>query len=182
MANVLVQESSLTAIADAIRAKNGTEDTYKPADMASAIANIPSGGGEKPLSELQTAQISKYLGSDGTVDLSAYVDDFAKVKWILIYPGNGSTGITASYVCGFVWSSTMGTKYFIQIGGSKSGQISNNLGMSYRVADDGEQVTVGSFSTGPSCYLDVNGLAIKVLNVNDASWTGTVRVHIFYEE
>ena len=44
MANVLVQESSLTAIAEAIRTKNGTENTYKPADMASAIAAISGGG------------------------------------------------------------------------------------------------------------------------------------------
>lgn len=44
MANVLVQDTSLTAIADAIRGKNGTETTYKPAEMADAIANLPSGG------------------------------------------------------------------------------------------------------------------------------------------
>ena len=45
MANVLVQDTSLTAIADAIRGKNGTETTYKPAEMAAAIVNLPSGGG-----------------------------------------------------------------------------------------------------------------------------------------
>ena len=45
MANVLVQDTSLTAIADAIRGKNGTETTYKPSEMAAAIANLPSGGG-----------------------------------------------------------------------------------------------------------------------------------------
>lgn len=33
------------SIADAIRAKNGSSDTYTPAQMASAIENIPSGGG-----------------------------------------------------------------------------------------------------------------------------------------
>lgn len=45
MANVLVQDSSLTAIADAIRGKNGTTNTYKPGEMADAIINLPSGGG-----------------------------------------------------------------------------------------------------------------------------------------
>lgn len=44
MANVLVQDTSLTAIADAIRAKNGETTQYKPAEMATAIAAIPSGG------------------------------------------------------------------------------------------------------------------------------------------
>lgn len=45
MANVLVQDTSLTAIADAIRTKNGETTQYKPAEMATAIAAIPSGGG-----------------------------------------------------------------------------------------------------------------------------------------
>ena len=37
MANVLVQESSLRSIADAIREKNGSSATYKPSQMAPAI-------------------------------------------------------------------------------------------------------------------------------------------------
>lgn len=44
MANVLVQDTSLTAIADAIRAKNGESTLYKPSDMAAAITAISSGG------------------------------------------------------------------------------------------------------------------------------------------
>ena len=45
MANVLVQESSLQAIAAAIRAKNGTQNTYTPAQMAAAISAIVSNAG-----------------------------------------------------------------------------------------------------------------------------------------
>lgn len=41
----LYEESSVQAIADAIRAKAGTADTYKIAEMPAAIASIPSGGG-----------------------------------------------------------------------------------------------------------------------------------------
>ena len=41
----LYEESSVQAIADAIRAKAGTADTYKIAEMPEAIANLPSGGG-----------------------------------------------------------------------------------------------------------------------------------------
>lgn len=47
MDNVLVRESSLEAIADAIREKLNTEDTYKPGEMANAIESI-SGGGITP--------------------------------------------------------------------------------------------------------------------------------------
>lgn len=44
MANVYVDESSLQDIADSIRAKNGTQNTYKPGQMAAAIDALPSGG------------------------------------------------------------------------------------------------------------------------------------------
>lgn len=44
MANVLVNDASLADIADAIREKNGTEETYKPAEMGDAVRAIESGG------------------------------------------------------------------------------------------------------------------------------------------
>lgn len=59
MANVLVQESSLSDIADAIRAKNGTNNTYKPAQMAGAIRDIAIG---VPLDENSTIEFA--LGCD----------------------------------------------------------------------------------------------------------------------
>jgi hypothetical protein len=45
MSKVLVNESSLSSIANAIREKNGLTDTYKPGEMATAIINLPTGGG-----------------------------------------------------------------------------------------------------------------------------------------
>ena len=41
----LYEESSVHAIADAIRAKAGTANTYKIAEMPDAISNLTSGGG-----------------------------------------------------------------------------------------------------------------------------------------
>ena len=46
MANVLVEESSLSNIASAIRVKNGSTAVYKPGEMAAAITNLPTGGGD----------------------------------------------------------------------------------------------------------------------------------------
>lgn len=43
MANKLYNDTSVKAIADAIRAKNGTTNTYTVGEMASAITNIPTG-------------------------------------------------------------------------------------------------------------------------------------------
>jgi hypothetical protein len=45
MAVKLYEESNIAAIAEAIRAKNGTTNTYTTAQMASAIADISAGGG-----------------------------------------------------------------------------------------------------------------------------------------
>lgn len=44
MSRALITEDYLTDIADAIRAKNGSSDTYTPPQMAAAIAAIPTGG------------------------------------------------------------------------------------------------------------------------------------------
>ena len=43
MANVLVEETSLSNIASAIREKSGGSATYKPGEMAAAISNLPIG-------------------------------------------------------------------------------------------------------------------------------------------
>lgn len=40
MTQVLITETYLENIADAIREKNGSEDSYTPAQMATAIENI----------------------------------------------------------------------------------------------------------------------------------------------
>lgn len=40
MANVLIEESYLQAIASAIRSKGGSSDTFKPSEMSQAIDNI----------------------------------------------------------------------------------------------------------------------------------------------
>lgn len=44
MADVIINDIYLSAIADAIRAKLGTESTYTPPNMASAIRSISGGG------------------------------------------------------------------------------------------------------------------------------------------
>ena len=44
MANYLIQDSTLTDIADAIRGKTGSQATIDVADFATEISNIPSGG------------------------------------------------------------------------------------------------------------------------------------------
>ena len=45
MAQVFIEETTLSSIGDAIREKGGTSELISPLDMPNAISNLPSGGG-----------------------------------------------------------------------------------------------------------------------------------------
>ena len=72
MGNVLVQESSLRAIADAIRAQSGSEGTYTPAEMAEAVAAIAPVLLEKVFTE-NGAYSAASEGADGYSEVTVNV-------------------------------------------------------------------------------------------------------------
>ena len=91
MATVLTNDANYTAIANAIRAKGG-EGTFTPAQMATAIANLPSGGANKVL----TSAI--ITGTSSRIDISNYVNDdnfilFFGIDW----DSNSSIYVSAMY-------------------------------------------------------------------------------------
>ena len=87
MSKVMVNESSLTAIGEAIRGKNGTTNTYKPSEMAAAISSIPAGGGNFDFSNLEYVQLTSNKGSD-LPDLTPFISDFNKVVCIMVQGSN----------------------------------------------------------------------------------------------
>lgn len=68
---IITDNQYYQAIANAIRNKLSSSDTYLPSDMATMISQIPSGGGGGDISEYLSGEATSV--SDGTVDfLRAY--------------------------------------------------------------------------------------------------------------
>ena len=102
MATVLTNDANYTAIADAIRAKGG-EGTFTPAQMATAIANLPSGGANKVL----TSAI--ITGTSSKIDISNYVEDD---NFILFFGlGNGSYYTRYIFTPSIPWKISSNTDY-----------------------------------------------------------------------
>lgn len=70
----LYEDTNIKAIADAIRAKNGTTNTYKTSEMAEAIANIPTGGGDATANLLisNRSALTTYSFPVGTTKIESY--------------------------------------------------------------------------------------------------------------
>lgn len=98
---VLVSRTNLTGIADAIRNKNQSTDTYTPSEMITAINNIPSGssatlirGVIRPDAELVTSySYDKHLKEDEGINPIAYTTTSTTVK--------ASASLTPTVSCDF---------------------------------------------------------------------------------
>ena len=102
MATVLTNDANYTAIADAIRAKGG-EGTFTPAQMATAIANLPSGGANKVL----TSAI--ITGTSSRIDISNYTTDN---NFILFFGlSNGAYYIRYIFTPSIPWKNSSITEY-----------------------------------------------------------------------
>lgn len=103
MAIVTINDEHLVNIAAAIRGKNGTEDTYKPVDMAPAIAAITTGGS----SEIVVRTPDEIYAQD------------RPAEWPVL-PDPTEDG-EVYYLCKTPWDGT--TKYFVMPEGPSVGDI-----------------------------------------------------------
>ena len=85
MAKVLVTDTYLTNIGNAIREKNGESTTYKPSEMAAAIQAI-SGGGDQPKLNAPTIKITE---DTLTITANKNNGNFVTAYNVYVNPGTG---------------------------------------------------------------------------------------------
>lgn len=73
MAKVLTDSSNYTAIADAIRSKNGASTQYKPAQMAQAIKDISTGSGTASGNVTLSADASEIVVDTGLAAVNGFI-------------------------------------------------------------------------------------------------------------
>lgn len=73
--NYLIQDTTLVGIADAVREKGGTSDPIAVKDLATAITNLPSGGGGGEEIEPVVLTDDQMYGCSGAL-ATAYVNNF----------------------------------------------------------------------------------------------------------
>ena len=82
MGNVLVKEETLTQIADAIREKSRSEDSYKPREMPKAILDISTFSGEGA----DPSKPVRFYGPYGELVYSFSVEELSKMVELPVLP------------------------------------------------------------------------------------------------
>ena len=115
MANVLVNEKTLKAIADAVRARGGTSALMKPGEIPDAVSRIPSGGSAADMS-----LPVRFFDYEGTLLYSFSLEELAGLERLPDLPFH------EGLVCkGWNWS----------LAGLKSGNRKMNVGADYITTD-----------------------------------------------
>ena len=87
MSKYVIQDTTLTAIGDAVRAKGGTTELIPVSGLANAITNLPSGGASVDFANLKSVS---YTGSYGLNVIpiekhSAMPQDFGFPAFVYVY-------------------------------------------------------------------------------------------------
>lgn len=164
MADVIINDIYLSAIADAIRTKLGTELTYTPPNMASAIRSI-SGGGSSGSYQAKTVDPST---SQQIVNPDTGYDALSSVTVNAMPSGTAGTPIatkgTVSNHSVSITPSVNNTTGYI-VGGKKTGTS---------VSVSASELVSGSQTITSNGTVNVTNLAEVVVNVNDAPTLQTV--------
>lgn len=97
MAIVTTDNQHYSAIADAIRAKNGEATLYKPSEMAAAITALPTGGGALDFITNTTDYGNSWWESGSSADKGIVLPDsiaFEDIKFLIGIGGNNNSSVS----------------------------------------------------------------------------------------
>lgn len=153
MAIVTIDDTNLVNIANAIRIKNGTDNTYKPSEMASAIESIETGGGgETP--EYTRVSYIQFTGEQ-TVDTGIICNKNTKIKIIFTREKSAQHylfGVTSTDNTASVTAYLGGNWRFGNKANSKSPTTDDD--MVYSGILDNSQITISGSKTAISSVND----------------------------
>lgn len=164
MGKVFVTESYLDDIADAIRGKNGTENTYKPSQMAAAITSLPD----------PAVLDDKTITANGTYDPSDDDLDGYSTVTVSVSGGGGSTNILSGTDAP---TSSLGDNGDIYLQYTDIIQVPiGYTGLDYVQLANSAYIDLGIAPSNHYLYLD----ATDVSYTNDKHWFGTSNGPNFY--
>ena len=178
MATVLTNDANYTAIANAIRAKGG-EGTFTPAQMATAIANLPSGGASNKV--LTSAIIT---GTSSTIDISNYTTDNNFILFFGLKEGSSYSKYYTRYILtpSMPWTASYGTDY--------GGELiyDTNVGSGIMIPSSGFTKIYGSGSSDKNSlamggyiyrdYLSYSNGIITAKNSKDEFATSSILIYL----
>lgn len=158
MSKVVVTESYLEDIADAIREKNGTQNTYTPAQMAAAISNI---SGTAAISVVDTTDTNggtvRTITSLDISDTTAVASDVASGKYFYTAAGVKTAG-TSSGGGGGTPSATAHTIYF---------EFSDSTNTTITAYYDSSFISDAITATTPTTY---NNKTVTLAQLDNTTW------------
>lgn len=163
MAKVLVSESHLEDIADAIRAKNGSSSTYTPAQMATAISEISGSGGTPRTSDDLTVSGATVTAPAGTyaeaasksvasgsattpaTTITANPSITVSSGGLITAIAGATQSVTPTVSAGYVSSGTAGT---ITVSGSNTEQLTTQAAQTIIPGSSDQTIASGTYLTG----------------------------------
>lgn len=165
MANVLIEQGTMDNIADAIRAKNGSSNTYKPAQMPTAIENLPSGAtlqsksvSYTPSETAQSGTVTADSGYDGLSSVAVSVGAISST-----YIGSGVTRKSAQTYTPTTSAQTIAANQYltgVQTIAGDSDLVGSNIISTANIFNVQGTVVINKYYTGssaPSSSLGNNG-------------------------
>ena len=136
MSIVTIDDSCFTNIANAIRGKNGSADTYKPNEMAAAISAISGGGGITQWGKMF------FSSTPSQINLSSIVADYSKIDFMFFGSGKGSYDSGFIYFPGLTSPDSRATGYIPVLRIDSSGNIWSDSRSKFIAPSDYKKETI----------------------------------------